>query len=195
MMRLTQNSWRRTPNYYPELFEKMFEAIIDDFHLRVGTFSDSSLWGPFEYLKISMVSYTEILMDFMHYPGQIVSTELKLEVIRTLPMFGPDFVGLEIYPPETRLVNEANIYHLWMFKRTQFKPPFTLNGQGIQHTPQGNIIHEWLPPIFDWAQKQFLKNQKYGSESCGIDILDPQKDLVHFVCLPRTISVPSELTL
>lgn len=199
MKRLTQESWRITPNYYPIYFDQMLEATVDDSHIRVGISADNSIWGPFQYLKISVFSYKKFsqipFFQLLNYRGEVVTTPQKLEIIRTLPMFGKEFVGLEIYPPESQLVNEANMYHLWMFKKSEFHPPFSLNAKGIQYTSQGNIIHEWIPPTIDWAKKQVIKNEKFGLEACGMDVLDSENEYVHFVCLPRGISLPPELTI
>lgn len=30
--------------------------------------------------------------------------------------FGPEFEGFQIFPAESRLVDEGNAYHLWVFK-------------------------------------------------------------------------------
>ncbi len=40
---------------------------------------------------------------------------------------GPERVAVEVYPPQSELVDEANIYHLWVFPEG-YRLPFTLRG-------------------------------------------------------------------
>lgn len=39
-------------------------------------------------------------------------------------LWGKDYTAIEVFPKEIELVDEANMYHLWVFK--DYKLPFTL---------------------------------------------------------------------
>ena len=34
-------------------------------------------------------------------------------------IFGDEYIALEVFPRESELVDEANMYHLWVFKNTK----------------------------------------------------------------------------
>ncbi len=39
-------------------------------------------------------------------------------------LVGPEYEGVELYPAESRLVDTANQYHLWVMKDSTFRWPF-----------------------------------------------------------------------
>ena len=45
-------------------------------------------------------------------------------------LFGNERVAIEVYPSEDRLVDEANMYHLWIFEKG-FELPFGINRNDV----------------------------------------------------------------
>jgi hypothetical protein len=46
-------------------------------------------------------------------------------------LVGPENEAVEIYPAESRRVDAANQYHLWVFKDTKFRLPFGFNSRFV----------------------------------------------------------------
>lgn len=44
---------------------------------------------------------------------------------------GPEFEGVEIYPAESRLVDIANQYHLWVFMSPKVRLPFGFTERSV----------------------------------------------------------------
>ncbi len=40
---------------------------------------------------------------------------------------GPEYTGVEVFPPESNLTDAANCYHIWVYPDPAFRLPFTLN--------------------------------------------------------------------
>ena len=196
MERLDNCIWSQRPNTTPFPFEEVYTTQIGKVAYCVGIRFGNSQWGEFTYLIMAKVlpEKQKTLLERLSYPAELMTTREKIQIKNSLPMLGKDFVALEIYPPEKELINDANVYHLWVFSKSSFRPPFTIRGKGMQYSPQGTIVHEWMPITIDWGQKQNYKNQKFGFEACAIDILEDETDHIHFVCLPHTMSLPPELT-
>jgi len=47
-------------------------------------------------------------------------------------LIGPEHEGFEIYPAESRLVDESNAYHLWVYKDETRRAPFGLNHRRVK---------------------------------------------------------------
>lgn len=72
-------------------------------------------WGEVEHAAIRNVSETDIAWRDM----QRIKDEL----------FGAKRVAVEVFPPWAEIVDEANMYHLWVLPEG-FALPFTLVGRG-----------------------------------------------------------------
>lgn len=72
-------------------------------------------WGEVTHAAIRNVSETDIAWRDM----QRIKNDL----------FGEDAVALEVFPPTWDLVDEANMYHLWVLP-DGFTLPFTLSSAG-----------------------------------------------------------------
>jgi hypothetical protein len=56
-------------------------------------------------------------------------------------LVGPEHEAVEIYPAESRLVDTANQYHLWVFADPSFRIPFGFaSGRAVTETPGGNAV-------------------------------------------------------
>ena len=76
-------------------------------------------WGDVQHAAIRNVSETDIPWAAM----QRIKDEL----------FGADRLAVEVFPPRDELVDEANMYHLWILPEGM-ELPFTLVGRG--HRPR-----------------------------------------------------------
>lgn len=55
---------------------------------------------------------------------------------------GPECEGVELYPAESRLVDVANTYHLFVMHSTRYRWPFGLNQRGVDPNSVGGAVQE-----------------------------------------------------
>ena len=53
---------------------------------------------------------------------------------------GPEYEAVELYPAESRLVDTANQYHLWVIKDETFRWPFGFGERLVVDNPGGNAV-------------------------------------------------------
>lgn len=98
--------------------------------------------GPVQHAAIRNVSETDIPWAAMQ--------RIKDEI------FGPRRVAVEVFPPADELVDEANMYHLWILPEG-FALPFTLTGGGHVYgvavpTP---TLEATLAEVNEWQRATF----------------------------------------
>lgn len=74
--------------------------------------TDAGAWGPVTHAWIKTVSEAP---DITWAEKQRIKDEL----------FGRERVAIEVYPPRSELVDQANLFHLWVFP-AGFALPFSL---------------------------------------------------------------------
>lgn len=80
-------------------------------------------WGKVEHVTITRSSYsTDGRGDFTWADKQQIKDEL----------FGKNRTAVEVYPKEDRLVDVADVYHLWVFDK-KFNLPFGIHPREYQH--------------------------------------------------------------
>lgn len=80
-------------------------------------------WGKVEHVTITRSSYsTDGSGDFTWADKQQIKDEL----------FGKNRTAIEVYPKEDRLVDVADVYHLWVFDK-KFNLPFGIHPKEYQH--------------------------------------------------------------
>lgn len=60
----------------------------------------------------------------------------KLQQIKNM-LTDPEFEAIELYPAESRLLDTANQYHLWVFADAGFRLPFGFEGRNVTNHPGG----------------------------------------------------------
>ena len=96
-----------------------------------------TLWGTVEHVTITRGNKDKILTndgsgDFTWAEKQQIKDEL----------FGKKRVAIEVYPPEDRLVDMADVYHLWVFEKN-FRLPFGIHPKEyIQAVNRGYSMNE-----------------------------------------------------
>ena len=58
--------------------------------------------------------------------GEPVSSWSHMQTIKN-ELIGPEFTGVEVFPPESMLTDAANCYHIWVHPDVNFRLPFSLN--------------------------------------------------------------------
>jgi len=118
--------------------------------------------------------------------------------------------GLEVFPTEEKLVDQANLYHVWEVENSNVLP-FELNpifdvpeefeevsgkdydvqyALRVYNTRYGKIAYMYLKSKdgkeLRWKQKQHIKNEIVGDETALEVIFDKAKNLPYtcLVCLP-----------
>lgn len=80
-------------------------------------------WGPVAHLAIRTIG--EDVVEWAE--KQRIKDELM----------GPERVGVEVFPPRSDLVDEANMYHLWILPEGMALPFSIGYGQGSRSTERG----------------------------------------------------------
>lgn len=132
-------------------------------------------------------------------------------------------VAVEIYPAVADLVDEANLYHLWLLDPATLAPlthpELAAAVLLAQPEPCGDVavVDQWsihpsrwgpldmltvrpLEKDLTWAELQGVKNTTLGRERTGLDILAPDTlgcspGLIRLWGLPATFSLPFGLHL
>ncbi len=62
-------------------------------------------------------------LDLARHDGQPITSWQDLQQIKN-ELVGPECEGVELFPAESRLVDTAHQYHLWVVEDAQFRFPF-----------------------------------------------------------------------
>lgn len=80
-------------------------------------------------------------------------------------LVGPEHEAIEIYPAESRLVDTANQYHLWVFKSADVRVPVGFSVRMVSNTSEGGSVQRPFPvdatpgdcmSVADWARQKGL---------------------------------------
>lgn len=108
----------------------------------------------------------------------------KIQILKELGIWKE--IALEVMPQESRLVDEANLYHMWEFQSpTQFfirlepilTPPqcFDRQYEGIfyKEVIQNSVMYVYFHSNKElmWREKQKLKNHIAGREGTAVEII------------------------
>jgi len=64
-------------------------------------------------------------------------------------LVGPENEAVELYPAESRVVDGANQYHLWVFKDPKVRLPFGMMGRGVSNEgPEGGKQRPFPDPSY-----------------------------------------------
>ncbi len=102
-------------------FEQKGKFWLNDLY-QVGVYDENE---DFLWLSIKRRD-KEVIHDWRHL--QIIKNEIV----------GEEHEGFELYPAESRLVDTANQYHLWVFKNPEHRMPIGFN--------QGRHVSEDIHP-------------------------------------------------
>ena len=61
-------------------------------------------------------------------------------------LFGPEYEAIELYPAESRLVDEANQYHLWVIADESVKFPFGFADRIVAEKPGLGAVQRPFEP-------------------------------------------------
>jgi hypothetical protein len=90
--------------------ERIFKNNLYQVSIRDRTHGDVGIW----HLSIRRLDRAAV-HDWRHFQ------RIKNELV------GPEYEGIELYPAESRLVDSANQYHLWVFKDEAQRWPVGFN--------------------------------------------------------------------
>lgn len=115
-----QLTGQENPSY--ETLKRVIDAIIveegshpcyvnDVYQVSVRQLEATEHMGPMVHLSIRRLDREPVhdWRDFQEIKNQLV---------------GPECEGVELYPAESRLMDTANQYHLWVFKDPTYRIPF-----------------------------------------------------------------------
>lgn len=80
----------------------------------------------------------------------------ELQIIKNT-FVGPENDGMEIYPAESRLVDMANQFHLWVFTDPKVRIPTGWNTRTVfneVHAEQFGATQREITSLDDWAKQQ-----------------------------------------
>ena len=110
-------------------------------------------WGNVEHVTITKGIQTEILnnLDLSKIKdGSGGFTWAEKQEIKD-ELFGKNRVAIEVYPKENRLVDSADVYHLWVFDK-KFDLPFGIHPKETIHAVNRgyNVTNEDLENLKDF---------------------------------------------
>lgn len=110
-------------------------------------------WGKVEHVTITRRSPEEDPFDIRL--GDTDFTWADKQKIKD-ELFGKNRTAIEVYPKEKRLVDESNIYHLWVFDKN-FDLPFGIHPK--EYTPaikrgSSPLTHEELMKLREFYSKR-----------------------------------------
>ncbi len=104
----------------------------------------AEVWKNDEFeVAISRIkSMNSSMPDILHLSIKRLDKEAihdwrKMQEIKNT-LVGPEHEGIELYPAESRLVDSANQYHLWVFDDPEFRLPIGFNERLVTDNPGGN---------------------------------------------------------
>ena len=110
-----------------------------------------TLWGKIEHVTITRRD--PMREDIVTSDGSGELTWAEKQQIKD-ELFGKNRVAIEVFPPEDRLIDVADVYHLWVFEKN-FRMPFGIHPKEYQKAiNRGYSINE----------EELKELQKYYSE-------------------------------
>ncbi len=189
--------WRRMNMRVNQIgYDYSYESATADEKVSYFLYSKecNTQWGKATLISVNKLDWRKHERLFYDYFGEIISTYEKISIKNSF--LGVDYIALERFPKMSELFDEANAYHLFLFKKSEFCGPMIMKDwNGAQYTEEGTIFHEYLPTRLNWSEKQNYKNCVYGAEAIGFDILDMPSTLSHFVIVPEKLVKLPELIL
>ena len=87
--------------------------VVNNWYYLVQISKAQSAWGEIEHMQIRR-------NDANAHIGWAVMQRIKNELI------GPDRIAVEVYPKQDQVIDQANIYHLWVLPEG-FELPFGIH--------------------------------------------------------------------
>ncbi len=75
-----------------------------------------------------------VQLDITRRDGEVCSNWQDFQKIKN-ELVGPECEGVELFPAESRLVDTANQYHLWVMPNTRYRFPFGFENRLVLHDP------------------------------------------------------------
>lgn len=193
----------------------------------LGVFTPKLDVGQVQRITMSIhdISNSEVLVKLMfngysreqqkQIPFMEPDTVDKLKFINKFKRVNFTF-AFEVFPEDVLLVDEANMYHIWLPEAgfnffpfsiaNAYYPPKNLNweksrsidnrefAQHCVRTEFGNMLFVYIKTdsYIPWSQKQFFKDQIFGPEIEAIEIIAPEMANKGYECL---IMLPFRYTL
>lgn len=122
--------------------------------------------------------------------GEIISLEEKRWLLSTF--FKGEYYAIEMYPDESQLIDEVNLYHMWFLRNEQKVLPFSIDviEDTTEQTSKGKFVHKILPDSLTWGEKQCIKNANIGFDGCALEVIKAGEKDSHMVFLPKDSELP-----
>ncbi len=72
-------------------------------------------WGETYSAQVLEVSSNIVHLKIRRHDGQAITCSWEVLQRIKSEMLGADALAIEFYPPESNVVNESNLRHLWIF--------------------------------------------------------------------------------
>lgn len=110
-------------------------------------------WGKVEHASIMRISNTHTSDGTRDIPWKI-KQEIKNE------LFGENRIAIEVFPKTDDLIDECDVYHLWIFEKN-FEIPFGIHPNNIKQMNYINRGCSFTQADYDEYMK-FKETQKRG---------------------------------
>lgn len=192
-----------------EVVMEMTDRFNHHWSVSHGTFSPNNNSGKVQRLSIQILDCNHpdndwisiafsigLTVDPKRFPCIEPTTEDKLSVIKRFRTIESD-IAIELFPSKSMVVDEANIYHIWLLEKGLSFFPFSLKSvfdcptdnqwseesicgyqvaEKVCPSPCGNILFLYLKTdkYIPWSKKQFIKGELFGEDMEAIEIISPQ---------------------
>jgi len=127
------DSWRAKDN--PALCDLIDTTDEEEAKVRINSVLSVEAGNNVYKNDTYQVSMRDLGEDFVHLSIKRIDREpihdwRDLQAIKN-ELVGEECEGIELYPAESRLVDTANQYHLWVAKKSTFRFPFGFDSKRV----------------------------------------------------------------
>jgi hypothetical protein len=124
----------------PEQMSRTYGITVEEARDRIERLKRDEIWINNLYqVNVSYPNDEIIHLSIKRRDKKPIHDWRHLQWIKTI-IVGPENEGIELYPAESRVVDTANQYHLWVFRDPTFRFPVGYNeGRMVDYTKAKEI--------------------------------------------------------
>jgi len=190
------------------VFDEFWEMETEIKHTECSiTRFKSNKFGEMLHLMLEITDLEKRKQNFLKAlkDGEEPNFLEKLDALKNVGKWKQ--IGLEVFPTTEKLVDRANLYHVWELQSKEIFPfelepiyilpesfeIIEVNGILIQYalkvnkTQYGPIAYLYLKKIdgteLIWRQKQFIKNELFGENLTAVEVISEESKQLTYSCL------------
>ncbi len=129
--------------FFKDLFDGRVPTVQEKVHyveLALQRITSLNIFENDTY-TVEMNRYPPFIhLDISRHDGQACTNWREFQQIKN-ELVGPEFEAVELFPAESRLVDTANQYHLWVYEQRGFRFPLGFNQRFV--LPEALRMESW----------------------------------------------------